>query len=170
MPRIIPRASGSPTAPRYDLVVARKKKLIFPEIPNYHSDDPRQQGIPGLDVSARGPVLIANREKLEARGPVSVTNLGQGYVLAEQRFEVAESEAARRLAASEAHPTMREAAHIARDVLSGLTRSYVWAAERLSRRILKCVACSIEAETGTEEDPHPVPSHFHTCTPTEVSS
>lgn len=27
----------------------------------------------------------------------------------------------------------------------------------------KCVACSIEAEIGTEEVPHPVPEHFHNC-------
>jgi hypothetical protein len=29
----------------------------------------------------------------------------------------------------------------------------------------KCIACSIEAEIGTEEDPHPVPERFHTCSP-----
>lgn len=28
-----------------------------------------------------------------------------------------------------------------------------------------CKACSIEAEIGTEENPHPVPSRFHTCPP-----
>lgn len=26
-----------------------------------------------------------------------------------------------------------------------------------------CVACSIEAEIGTEENPHPVPRRFHVC-------
>lgn len=26
-----------------------------------------------------------------------------------------------------------------------------------------CQACSIEAEIGTEENPHPVPNRFHTC-------
>lgn len=26
-----------------------------------------------------------------------------------------------------------------------------------------CMACSIEAEIGTEEVPHPVPARFHTC-------
>jgi len=29
----------------------------------------------------------------------------------------------------------------------------------------KCMACSIEAEIGTEENPHPVPERFHTCPP-----
>jgi hypothetical protein len=29
----------------------------------------------------------------------------------------------------------------------------------------QCKACSIEAEIGTEEDPHPVPKRFHTCSP-----
>ena len=29
---------------------------------------------------------------------------------------------------------------------------------------MKCLACSIEAEIGTEEEPHPVPERFHTCT------
>lgn len=27
-----------------------------------------------------------------------------------------------------------------------------------------CFACRIEAEIGTEENPHPVPARFHTCT------
>lgn len=30
----------------------------------------------------------------------------------------------------------------------------------------RCQACSIESEIGTEENPHPVPSRFHTCPPT----
>ncbi len=30
----------------------------------------------------------------------------------------------------------------------------------------RCQACAIEAETGTEENPHPIPSRFHTCPPT----
>lgn len=29
----------------------------------------------------------------------------------------------------------------------------------------KCQACSIEAEIGTKENPHPVPERFHTCPP-----
>ncbi|MHB8107661.1 MAG: hypothetical protein ACYDH4_09600 [Candidatus Cryosericum sp.] len=28
---------------------------------------------------------------------------------------------------------------------------------------VECQACSIEAEIGTEENPHPVPARFHTC-------
>lgn len=32
--------------------------------------------------------------------------------------------------------------------------------------IKKCLACSIESEIGTEENPHPVPNRFHTCPPT----
>jgi len=28
-----------------------------------------------------------------------------------------------------------------------------------------CQACLIEAEIGTEENPHPVPERFHTCSP-----
>lgn len=32
-------------------------------------------------------------------------------------------------------------------------------------RFMKCTACSIEAEIGTEEYPHPVPERFHTCRP-----
>ena len=31
-----------------------------------------------------------------------------------------------------------------------------------------CKACSIEAEIGTEEEPHPIPDHFHTCSPLET--
>jgi hypothetical protein len=27
-----------------------------------------------------------------------------------------------------------------------------------------CLACNIETSIGTEENPHPVPQHFHTCT------
>lgn len=27
----------------------------------------------------------------------------------------------------------------------------------------RCIACSIEAEIGTEEKPHPVPIRFHAC-------
>lgn len=27
----------------------------------------------------------------------------------------------------------------------------------------KCIGCRIEAEIGTEENPHPVPGQFHTC-------
>jgi hypothetical protein len=33
-----------------------------------------------------------------------------------------------------------------------------------------CRACSIEAEIGTEENPHPVPLRFHTCKPLLVST
>ena len=29
----------------------------------------------------------------------------------------------------------------------------------------RCIACSIEAEIGTEENPHPVPVRFHICDP-----
>lgn len=29
----------------------------------------------------------------------------------------------------------------------------------------RCEACSIEAEIGTEENPHPVPGRFHRCRP-----
>lgn len=32
----------------------------------------------------------------------------------------------------------------------------------------KCQACSIEAEIGTEEDPHPVPRRFHRCVPSYI--
>lgn len=31
---------------------------------------------------------------------------------------------------------------------------------------VRCRACSIEAEIGTEDAPHPVPERFHTCNPT----
>jgi len=34
----------------------------------------------------------------------------------------------------------------------------------------RCQACSIEAEIGTEENPHPVPSRFHTCPPTYLNA
>ena len=27
----------------------------------------------------------------------------------------------------------------------------------------RCTACKIEAEIGSEENPHPVPERFHTC-------
>jgi dCMP deaminase len=34
--------------------------------------------------------------------------------------------------------------------------------------VMPCRACSIEAEIGTKENPHPVPERFHTCNgPTE---
>jgi hypothetical protein len=33
------------------------------------------------------------------------------------------------------------------------------------REAAKCHACSVEAEFGTEEDPHPIPPMFHTCKP-----
>ena len=32
-------------------------------------------------------------------------------------------------------------------------------------KLSKCKACSIEAEFGTEEDPHPIHLKFHTCYP-----
>lgn len=33
------------------------------------------------------------------------------------------------------------------------------------REAAKCHACSVEAEFGTEEDPHPIPPMFHKCKP-----
>lgn len=37
-------------------------------------------------------------------------------------------------------------------------------------RIRDCQACSIEAEIGNEENPHPVPERFHTCAPVKASA
>lgn len=34
----------------------------------------------------------------------------------------------------------------------------------------RCIGCRIEAEIGTEENPHPVPGRFHTCPSLEGSS
>lgn len=31
------------------------------------------------------------------------------------------------------------------------------------RELFGCQACAIEAEIGTEEQPHPVPEKYHTC-------
>jgi hypothetical protein len=33
----------------------------------------------------------------------------------------------------------------------------------LTRHVRKCEACVIEAEIGTQENPHPVPARYHTC-------
>jgi hypothetical protein len=60
-------------------------------------------------------------------------------------------------------PTHQEARELARDVSSGQTRSYVRAAMLLANYVKCCLACKIEAEIGTEKDPHPIPARFHVC-------
>lgn len=35
--------------------------------------------------------------------------------------------------------------------------------KREQQRVKRCHACAVEAEFGTEEDPHPIADRFHTC-------
>jgi len=66
---------------------------------------------------------------------------------------------------------------LAKEVAARKSISYVGAAYQMAEWLLTheaelraskregCQACSIEAEIGSEEDPHPVPARFHTCRP-----
>jgi hypothetical protein len=47
-----------------------------------------------------------------------------------------------------------------------VTGALVTVGEIIDAAFVNCQACSIEAEIGTEENPHPIPSRFHTCPPT----